>query len=352
MESREFSSDIIFQILTRCSLETLGKCRLVCKEWNRITYESNFMRLHCEKTRTAVGYFIQSMSNNKHLSEIVSMDESNPISSLSLDFLPNPVKIEASSRQGLLYCVSQEPHSHGNHRIPQYLVCKPSTKQWQGIPKPKTQYFTQGSALMVLRLDPLVYKIVRFVKPKFWSKKCYDYRCEIFDSKIWAWKQSKEVGLQCALLGHEPAVLASGAIHWLTTDDHVFAFDPEEERWSMFPLPRPIHEKKLVEYKGKLALINMTRDKNMELWVMKDYGNRVWKKRTMSIEALRREEPHVSPEAFYNADIALMKTYDQVIFYKFQNHSSNVVKLKKNGHPCQVFTFQSDFQPSDMIMGY
>lgn len=168
MESLDLPSDIIFEILTRTSLNTLGKCRLVCKGWNHMTYESSFTRLHCQRTHTILGYFVQCMSRNKRTATFVSIDKSSDsIFDMSLNFLPRSVAIEASSNQGILYCESQEPQSLRNPRIPQYYVCKPSTKQWQVIPNPKTRYFTERTGMIVLGSNPLHYKIVRFSQPKF-----------------------------------------------------------------------------------------------------------------------------------------------------------------------------------------
>lgn len=170
MASDYFCSDMIYEILNRAQLQTLGMCRMVCREWNHVTYQPSFTQLHCERTKTISGYFMQSSSskgNIKHLSEFVSDNQnSSSVSDISLGFLPTPVKIEASCHQGLLFCVSQNPQSDRNLRVPKYYVCKPSTKQWQIIPNPKTKYSTEKTAIMVTRLQPLHYKIVRFSRPK------------------------------------------------------------------------------------------------------------------------------------------------------------------------------------------
>uniref|UniRef100_A0A6N2N5I0 Uncharacterized protein n=1 Tax=Salix viminalis TaxID=40686 RepID=A0A6N2N5I0_SALVM len=49
MESYDFSSDIIYEILTRSSMETVGRCRLLSKECNSITYDSVFTNLHAKE---------------------------------------------------------------------------------------------------------------------------------------------------------------------------------------------------------------------------------------------------------------------------------------------------------------
>lgn len=172
MATPNFSSDIIFEILTHTQLQALGTCRLVCKEWNHMTYESGFTQLHREKSNleTVSGYFMQSkISDGDYSSEFVSNHQHSSSSpTMSLSFMPMPVKIEASCHQGLLLCVSQNPQSVFNHRVPKYYVCKPSTKQWQLVPNPKTKYFTDRTAIIVTQLQPLHYKIARLSHPKSW----------------------------------------------------------------------------------------------------------------------------------------------------------------------------------------
>jgi len=38
--------DVIYEVLTRSLKETMGKCRLLYKEYNKLTYESTFTKLH------------------------------------------------------------------------------------------------------------------------------------------------------------------------------------------------------------------------------------------------------------------------------------------------------------------
>ncbi|KAB5568179.1 hypothetical protein DKX38_001972 [Salix brachista] len=99
MESCDFSSDIIYEILTRSSMETVGRCRLLSKERNSITYDSVFTNLHGQRTNTMSGYFMQSMMSNIFYSSFVSMDDWRSYPKLSLNFLPDRVETQASTNQ-------------------------------------------------------------------------------------------------------------------------------------------------------------------------------------------------------------------------------------------------------------
>ncbi|KAJ8528022.1 hypothetical protein K7X08_015473 [Anisodus acutangulus] len=80
------------------------------------------------------GYFVQGIKNNKYISEFVSMDgcsEKNLLSDLPVEALKTKnrffnhyncnMKIEASSKQGILCCTSNDNHMH--------YICKPSTQE-------------------------------------------------------------------------------------------------------------------------------------------------------------------------------------------------------------------------------
>ncbi|XP_058002343.1 putative F-box protein At5g52610 [Hevea brasiliensis] len=325
MESRDFNLDIIFEILSRSSLKTLAKCGLLSKEVNSLTYQSAFMNLHCQRTKTISGYFVQSLSYNKFSSTFV--DNICSDYKLSLDFLRVPVKIEASTSQGILLCRCNRG------TIPRYYVCKPSTKEWQIIPNPKTRYFNELFAMIVLKSNPLHYRILQEVKLSFGE-----------------------------FLHSEPTVSVCGSVHWLTTKDNILAFHEDIENYSMFSLPSPIYEsdsygyKKLTEYEGKLALICKGRDNSfMDLWVMESYGKKEWNKRQrINIESLREKEKFTNPYDFYNVDVVMMRGFYNVIFFKFKNgNSADIVRLHENFNlmDTEVFPFKSDFEPSNLKKG-
>ncbi|XP_057969548.1 F-box protein At5g49610-like [Malania oleifera] len=354
----EFSSDIIFEILTRVFLQTLGRCRVVCKQWNALTYESSFMHDHRQRTKAVSGYFIQELSNNLFSSVFVSIDGlqkfSDGCSAPSLDFLPaKHMQIVASSYQGLLCCVNQQSPAH---IIPKYYVCKPCTRQWRAIPNPKTRYFTDQIAMIVLRSHPLHFKIVRLSRPKILFKFYYNLRCEVFDSENWAWKQLDDVNLPYSVfLQNEPAVVVGGMIHWLTTHDHLLTFRHDSESWSMVPVPHPLYQNSreymyILEYKGRLAIVSDGGDTRMELWVAEDYEKGVWaKKHSLSMESVMEMDPYPRPMDFYNSDVVLMIGYFRLLFCKFQdqNFNSNVTSVNVGMLPRHIFCFGSDWEFTD-----
>jgi F-box interacting protein len=324
-------------------MEFVGKWRLLSKEYNKLTYESLFTRLHSQRTNIVSGFFIQSMIKNKYQVPFVSTDAVKTHMQIPFDFLPEHVEIVSSTNQGVLLC-----HAHNKSC---YYVCIPSTQQWQKIPNPKTRYDTIEFGLMIERSKSLRYKIVRFSKPKFRSyKEFYMYQCirvELFESAIWKWKLSDEVKLPHEESIHRMTkVSVNGSFHWLTWKGNVFAFDIKRESHCLFPLPLSTSEGndkdiRLTDYKGKLAMTCIDREKNfMEVWIMEDHDRKRWSKRhSISIGVLTRKKPHVSPLAFCNADVVLMGEYfHDVIFLNFKTRHIDMLRLGRGLlHGCFPF---------------
>ncbi|KAL0012202.1 hypothetical protein SO802_007310 [Lithocarpus litseifolius] len=191
----------------------------------------------------------------KPVSEFVSINALDCDSKLYLDFLPGPVQIEASTKQGILLCMkSSETRNLG---VPEYFVCKPSTKQWQQIPNPKTWYKTKRCAIVVLRSNPLHYKIVWFSEPKFSGirdNSCYSLWCEIFDSATWTWKKLEDTVRfpEYEFLRLEPAVTVCGSFYWLMTNNQC-----SSNVFNMQSYPIEIHPLEVFPFQSDLEPVSL-----------------------------------------------------------------------------------------------
>ncbi|XVE70685.1 hypothetical protein DITRI_Ditri10aG0090100 [Diplodiscus trichospermus] len=155
MASNNVISDVLFEILSRVELKTLKRCRLVSRECNSLTYDSSFMRLHCQRTETITGYFIQSLRFSKYNSGFFSID--NPDVKISLDFISKgSVEILAVAPQGLIFCMDEGNRCH--------YICKPSSRQLEIMPSPNPSGFTILTGMVVIGSNPLRFKVVRLLK--------------------------------------------------------------------------------------------------------------------------------------------------------------------------------------------
>ncbi|XP_026386780.1 uncharacterized protein LOC113282062 [Papaver somniferum] len=286
----ELPPEVIYEILTRISVAPLlSHCRLVCKEWERLTYNSEFKLIHSQRTPTISGYLIQiSNPREEHFSFVSLVNQSPALPSPTLDFLPGHVEIlSSSSPHGLLSCVSYSKQAGTS-----YYICKPSTGESRKIPSPKTnQYLTLKTAIVVKKSSsPMHYNIIRFST----SPGYLVYHCEIFDSESWEWIMLDNIIVgsdddqfkPSSFLGSatDPGILIHGAIHWLSYDGHITALDTNIYGGSWRTISQPNEkledaggwgvEKKLVECEGEVGLLYLELfEKWLELWVLEDYSS-------------------------------------------------------------------------------
>ncbi|OVA01642.1 hypothetical protein BVC80_9073g79 [Macleaya cordata] len=275
---------IINEILTRVSLQLLVcQCRLVCKDWQRLTYESNFILTHSQRTPTISGYLLWMVGERDQIYKFVSFvnhdDQSPqpippPPPPLDLDFLPlTPEEklsgiVSSSSPHGLFLCSVSSRISFQTS----FYVCKPATREWRKIPSPRdtNDLETLKISIVVLsqqqQCDPLHYKIIRLgtttrrcsemmINAKFRNSinYCYHLDCEIFDSNNWEWKTlNSSVGndhhdeqlllpscFNSTTATSDPGVLVHGAVHWLSFNEcEICALNINNGNWKIIALPR------------------------------------------------------------------------------------------------------------------
>ncbi|KAK6116892.1 hypothetical protein DH2020_049383 [Rehmannia glutinosa] len=350
MASKELPSDLIYDIISRTpSLKTLDICKTVCKEWKKFIYEANFMPLYCQRTNNVYGYFVQDMKHNEHFSEFVSFDQDGTTSSPPniRSCFPRNTRILASCMsQGILCCQRLQGSRY------RYYVCKPTTGQWRALPNPKIRYRTTAVAMRVVRTSPaLRYKIVRLSEPRVGPKIGYHtHRCEVFDSQEWKWRRLQDLNLPYPefIIMSTPSVFVGNSVYWRTNKDNVVEFNEDNESFNRFSLPEYVHNgcksMQLIEYEGGLGLICSREDDHcFELWIRKEMA---WR-RKMEVD-IKNVDKYASPVGFYNAGIAFLKAFNEVLFYKIQDRSVRRWKLDELWSAREVFQFRSDFEIVDL----
>ncbi|KAG0524186.1 hypothetical protein BDA96_07G188700 [Sorghum bicolor] len=359
--------DQVFELLTRVPLDDLPACRMVSTRWRRLTYEPAFAPLHCRRAAAVSGYLVQSMTHNRYHADFVSMHAGSP--AISLDFLPSAhVRVEAvSAHRGLACCRCVDADTA---RPPCYYVCKPATRQWRALPSPRMRFCTAAVA-MVARPSAasttaaVEFKVVRFSVPALRDR----LRCEVFDSRRFAWRRAPDVPL-CPDSLFRPAALAvraHGAMHWLrwperlTGAQDVFAFDLKAESWRVIELPREVDEmddpwarKQIAAVEGRLCLLVVTDgaavdEEVLEVWEMANYGEGRWRKKmTVSLKSLHAKEgPSVILRDLHSSDVAFLHSFCRVMWYDFRKGKMAEVQVK---HVCiqEIFKYESDLIPCDI----
>ncbi|OVA01617.1 F-box domain [Macleaya cordata] len=349
---------IIYEILTRGSLrQLLSQCRLVCKDWRSPWYESNFKLMHSLRTPTISGYFI-SMLEEDRTTFVSYVNQSPPIPSPSLDFLPNNewiVSSSSSSPHGLVCCTSLEMLN--NYRTGHnFYICKPATREWQKIPNPKKrQYITLNIGIVVIRSNPLHYKLIR----NSMSYHCHHViRWEIFDSNNWKWKMLINVGPPLPLnQSYGELILVHGAFHCLTKDGQIFVLNVNEDNyeacWKIIASTPNVHElgddypsflpTQLVEHDGEIGLLYLAPFRSwLELWVLEDYyyyyhskddeitiSRRRWTKKFRNdltpLFSRSNVFRHRRILELYTNDIVLMEIDGKIIWYNCKTGTETLV---------------------------
>lgn len=358
MDETDLPNDVVMDILTRLPLEQSGKARVLSKFFAKETHHSHYKELLAERQRGPIldGFLFQTIHGGCGYKFSFVSPRPQPFN-LSLNFLPGRrPKILAAAPNGILLC--ETIHLNRPKYAQIYTICKPTTKQFKGIPLPRTRFFTTNIALFVIRSNPLRFKIVRVSanqRPKHPPIHAISV-CEVFDSEIWRWKRldDKSKNLQC----HNSAVLACGSAHWKTSNDlSISAFDFYSESWSRFPMPEIVVAEyentrksydadrilvtwrtEVVAYEGKLALACQFGD-SVQLWVMENYTNKIWIKKSNLLLG------STLPAALYGSDISMTGLYD-VIFSNLETGTScKKLTVNNQGPPPMIFQFLSDFEP-------
>ncbi|KAJ1269550.1 hypothetical protein BS78_07G220300 [Paspalum vaginatum] len=336
--------DQVFEVLTRVPLDGLAACRAVSARWRAITYEPAFAPLHRRRAGAASGYLVQSVTRSGHRADFVSSAAHPPNPPpLSLDFAPA-----------------------------RYYLCKPATRQWRALPNPRLRFPTVATAMAARRRSPsaddraVEFRIVRlsYVRGKYESM-----RCEVFDSRRFAWRRAADVPLRAG----EPAVHAHGAAHWLCLPDRdraaqcVFALDVGTGAWRLTALPRevepedvktrdPWSHRQITAVEGRLCLmVTTTHDVGgggevLEVWEMASYAQARWEKKTrVSLKSFHeREGNSVILQHLDSSGVAFLDTCWRAMWYDFQRGSKIAEVQMDQGSLREIFKFESDMIPCQM----
>ncbi|XP_051151828.1 F-box/LRR-repeat/kelch-repeat protein At2g27520-like [Andrographis paniculata] len=349
--SPELPWDIIYYISTRISdLQTLDTCKAVSKQWNEILQDPNFKIVHSKSTGVISSAFIIQMCNyswnTPALKSIHSPPSSSPSPSIWL--LNHGIVILASCNQGLL--LYGERHKQYFSEF-YYHVCKPATGQWLNLPDPDVDRPTIGLAIAAFGSNPLRFKIVRVSQIGPTKSSGVELQCELFDSKLWAWRKLQNLVPPPKFDYMAPSIFVEGSFHWVTLDNNIVAFHVATESFRTFGMPKsmkfgqnyPIFKpRRLMDFQGKLGLSCTANGNKVELWLLM---KGVWK-RHLVVDLGRFKELEKSELiGFYDIGVVLLKTSSELIFLRIRDNTLEKVKLDSSEWPVtHIFQFRSDFK--------
>nr|GFA10390.1 hypothetical protein [Tanacetum cinerariifolium] len=204
-------------------------------------------------------------------------------------------------------------------------------------------------------MNPLHYRIVRLSKPKTpvlqtKDKKLYStHRVEIFDSNKWVWSPLPDlVKLPfCVSLTNPQPITTRGSIYMLLTNGDILRVDAYSATWEILTPPAPTLKcdqagilKQLVKYSGKLGFAFKPPNDCWEIWVLNiDHS---WEK--VYVFTVNQDIGNKPIKVgLYDADIRVMVDRGTIIPYMFKGGVTD--------HSSQIFSFRSDFEPTDLMVG-
>ncbi|VVA93532.1 unnamed protein product [Arabis nemorensis] len=342
MSSPALNQDMIIEILSRFPVTEIGKSRLMNKECNKRSHESWFFNLNLHRTNSISGYLVQYNERGyKHQTSFVDEMRDFENKKLSIDFLPQgKVKIEAcDSSHGVLLCLNETGPS-----VPDYIVCKPTTRQYRIIPNPIMQNCGISFGLAVIGLDPFRYEILRLSRLRNgMNRNNRTFACEVYDSDSFTWKRLKNLRLpkNDGLILSNP-VQASGFLHWLSREDNVIRFCLKTETWSFFKTPNFGVSPKLVRYEGKLGVIRWSGyGKGLNrLWVLKSSFEKSWVKVKDIKNMGLRDDVLWTP----SNDVVTLSSRDRVCYYNTNTEKLKIIQMNKEFTSYVYFPFCSDYE--------
>ncbi|ESQ28933.1 hypothetical protein EUTSA_v10023822mg [Eutrema salsugineum] len=337
MSSPAINQDMILEILSRSPASDVGKYRLLNKDCNKRSYESWFLNINLLRTNSISGYLAQYNEGGcKFQTSFVHERRGFENNGVSMNFLPpEKVKIEAcDASHGIFLCANETGPS-----VPEYIVCKPTTEQYQIIPSPQMQNCSISFGLTVIRSKPFRYKILRLSRllPGILNRSQRTFACEIFDSDSF-----KKDGL---ILSNP--VQATGFLHWLSWNGNVIRFCLKTETWSFFQTPNFGVSPKLVRFEGKLGVIRWWMTGSGEelnrLWVLKSSCEKSWVK-VKDIKCMGLGENVVWTPS---NDVITLSSWDRFCFYNI-NTEKLIFHVKKEFANYICFPFCSDYERVDL----
>lgn len=369
----ELPEDILREILLRLPVRSLLSCQCVCKSFNILTRNPNFMATHVKRastsnTTTFCSVFLYGSDEIQDRNDHLLLENSDDSVSSSFVRRSNPVSCDISivgSCNGLFCAKFETPgDENGGH----FLIWNPTTRENRYVLKPRVNA-SRNSHTVALAFGYTSktndYKVVRIVSHFDLEKPLV--KVQVYNMSTDDWSIYDVTTLPC----HEPdlvppnvnsPLILSGisspyfirsinqAFHWLAegpgVEDRlsksVVSFDLEEEQLKLLtwldPFTIPLVELGILDsLNDSLSLIvpqincpNSTFD----IWVMNDYGSQESWTRRLTVD---RFDGIARPVGYWKDDLFIMNMEE--IYTFFYNLKTQEVKF----FPVEVYSIFATF---------
>ncbi|KAJ4845583.1 hypothetical protein Tsubulata_049785 [Turnera subulata] len=271
--------EIISDILSRPPIESILRCRSVCKSWNTLIKNPSFTEIQLNRTRTLPCQAILQLRYGNTL--LLLNFQNRTIKKIPFKQMKLPAHMEfklsgslvISSCNGLL-CIAPKM------KIDPVLVCNPMTRECLALPSSELK-MRYTSHQLGFHYDPSSsrYKVIR--EYKYRENEVSRFQILSIGDSSWRELASPQYVLDCVF---RAAVYWNGAFHWkIQEEDHrrgnncILSFDLGEEAFFTIPYicqenPGPSNYE-IRAFGGNLNLVDRSNLQLMRMW--KVAGNKV-----------------------------------------------------------------------------
>eukprot|EP01018_Ginkgo_biloba_P037795 Gb_31805 [translate_table: standard] len=225
----ELPEHLMERVMECLPLERFFRLRIVCKQWNRLFSDKHFIRIWTEAARRQP-WLILCMPKTQMRCLFYSFS-TQTWRTVSLSFLPERCTINyKGSAAGLLLVDIPASSSLEDSCVKRY-VCNPLNGTWFSLP-PMLSITGVMARGIVPGKDTESYKVVVVGK----SKKNFVV-AEVYNSTAKSWKVAGKLPEGWLIIRNEEMVFCNGFLFCMTVHDGIMAYDVEEERWALVPMP-------------------------------------------------------------------------------------------------------------------
>ncbi|XP_059632200.1 F-box protein CPR1-like [Cornus florida] len=291
-ESQRLPDDILFDILSRLPVQNLMQYRCVCKSWQSMISDPQFIKTHLHRSTQSLDtqrLMVTHPSNDHFISlDCKSLHESKRVDSpwkTSYSY----AKVLCTCDGLILLCFNYKAFMSPNrNRDNEFVLWNPTIRKHVMFSCPYN-YINSGSSMLYgLCFDSSTngYKVIML------SESFGVYVC-VFDLKTLCWKEIRESSFSISC--RENGVLVNGALHWIMTSKKcnssvIVYFDLVEEKFK--EVPKPDFGGKNVEFglvglRGWLCVYGWMDTTQVDVWAMKEYGKKESWTKWITISAKR-----------------------------------------------------------------
>ncbi|OMP12152.1 hypothetical protein COLO4_03443 [Corchorus olitorius] len=302
----ELPQELLVEILLRLPAEDLAKFTAVCKSWNSVIKNPNFISTHLQKTISCTNLLLFRHCTFRTSEKRYRVEYSLRLDNKALDeYKQLPIFPDiggclfrvAGSYNGLVCLVKDMESSYYGYTYNTFILWNPAIKKAIRLPEPSVRFGSHGRTFNGFGFDLKTndYKLLRFVVLDD-KEPNVEVEAEVYSLNANCWTSITSIAPNYIPRIDYPRnygnSFVNGAIHMLACDrkcgrkrNLILAFDLSEEVFSEIPFPDHLSNAlylpaQLLKYRqSSIAIMTWERDPSLEthlwvieLWVMKEYG--------------------------------------------------------------------------------